>query len=47
MVHLQNSYGWLSEIAKDLGFDAIGLLRTNSLLESFLFLFIFTHELCS
>ena len=72
LVCLQHSYSKLSDIARDLGFDAAGLLRTQSsddpiyitsfgvlcrvmsnclghvcLLESFLFLFISSRELCS
>jgi len=31
LVCLRHSYGQLREIARDLGFDAIGLLRTHSL----------------
>ena len=30
LVHLQHSYGQLMEIARDLGFDAVGLLCTHS-----------------
>ena len=30
LVHLQHSYSRLNEIARDLGFDAVGLLRTHS-----------------
>ena len=31
LVQLRHSYGQLREIAKDLGFDVAGLLRTHSL----------------
>ena len=36
LVCLRHSYGQLREIARDLGFDAIGLLHTHSLDDSIL-----------